>query len=72
METELGDRQQALLRPILERVSGLIEQIRTERKYSMVFDISTEGVVAADTTLDITELVKARLENSDATAANQP
>lgn len=72
MESELGERQQALLRPILERVSNLIEQIRAERKYSMVFDISTEGVVAADTTLDITELVKARLGTSDNTAAAQP
>lgn len=72
METELGERQQTLLRPILERVSNLIEQIRAERNYSMVFDISTEGVVAADTTLDITELVKARLGTSDNTAAAQP
>ncbi|MDH3298787.1 MAG: OmpH family outer membrane protein, partial [Gemmatimonadota bacterium] len=72
METRAGQRQQELLRPILERVSGIIETIRSERNYAMVFDISTEGVVAADPSLDITGLVKSRLGVSDSTAAAQP
>lgn len=72
METQAGARQQALLRPILERVSGVIETVRSERNYAMVFDISTEGVVAADPSLDITELVKSRLGATDSTAATQP
>ncbi len=73
MENELGERQQELLQPILERVSGVIEEIRAERDYAMVFDISTEGVVAADPSLDITELVKARLGSADtASAQSQP
>ena len=73
MENEAGQRQQDLLRPILERVSGVIESIRGERNYAMVFDISTEGVVAADPLLDITDLVKARLgAAADSTATVQP
>ena len=72
MENELGERQQELLRPILEEVSGVIETIRAERNYSMVFDISTEGVVAADPSLDITELVKSRLGGVADTASSQP
>lgn len=72
METQAGQRQQELLRPILERVSGVIETIRSERNYAMVFDISTEGVVAADPSLDITDIVKARLGATDSTAAAQP
>ncbi|MFV1979613.1 MAG: OmpH family outer membrane protein [Rhodothermia bacterium] len=73
METQAGQRQQDLLRPILERVSGVIESIRGERNYAMVFDISTEGVVAADPSLDITDLVKTRLgAAADSTAAAQP
>lgn len=71
IESELGDRQQELLRPILEQVSTVIEEIREEREYAMVFDISTEGVVAADPSLDITELVKARIGGAD-TASTQP
>jgi outer membrane protein len=72
MEGQAGQRQQELLRPILERVSGVIESVRAERNYAMVFDISTEGVVAANPTLDITELVKTRLGATDSTAATQP
>lgn len=70
METELGQRQLELQRPILERVSNVIEAIRAERNYTMVFDVSAEGVVAADPALDITDLVKSRL--ADNTTAAQP
>ena len=72
IENQLGERQQELLQPILERVSGVIEEIRAERDYAMVFDISTEGVVAADPSLDITELVKSRLGSADTASAQQP
>lgn len=71
METELGNRQQELLAPILEQVGNVIEAVRAERNYRMVFDISTEGVVAADPALDITELVKARIGGTGA-ASSQP
>ncbi len=35
----------------------------------MVFDISTEGVVAADPALDITELVRSRVGGTADTAS---
>ncbi|MFW6089646.1 MAG: OmpH family outer membrane protein [Gemmatimonadota bacterium] len=73
MENELNERQQELLRPILEEVGDAIETVRAERGYSMVFDISTEGVVAADPALDITELVRARVGEGVAdTASSEP
>lgn len=73
MENELNDRQQELLRPILEKVGNAIEAVRAERNYSMVFDISTEGVVAADPALNITELVRARVGGGAAdTASSEP
>jgi outer membrane protein len=61
LETRAQQRQQELLQPILQRVSGVIEEIRLERGYSIVLDASTEGVVAADSTLDITAMVLSRL-----------
>lgn len=70
IENQLGDRQQELLRPILERVGTVIEAVRADREYSMVFDIATEGVVAADPSLDITELVKSRLGGAGNTASS--
>ena len=64
LENQAQQRQQELLRPILENVTGLIEQVRAENNYSMVFDISTEGVVAAAPELDITDIVMQRLGTS--------
>lgn len=61
LEGQAQQRQQELLRPILESISAVIENIRAENGYKMVFDLSSESVVAADTTLDITQLVIGRL-----------
>ena len=66
LEGQAAQRQQDLLRPILESISQVIEQIRVENGYKMVFDLSSESVVAADTALDITQLVIGRLDPSAA------
>ncbi len=61
MDTLAQQRQQELLGPILEHVSSVIEEVRAENRYSIVLDASKEGLVAADTMLDITNAVLARL-----------
>ena len=61
MDTQAQQRQQELLGPILEQVSGVIEAVRSENRYSIVLDASKEGLVAADTMLDITDAVLGRL-----------
>jgi outer membrane protein len=61
MDTQAQQRQQELLGPILEQVGNVIEQIRSENRYSIVLDASKEGLVAADTALDITDAVLERL-----------
>ncbi|MFB6241075.1 MAG: OmpH family outer membrane protein, partial [Gemmatimonadota bacterium] len=62
IEQKLQQRQQELMQPILNRVQKVIEQIRAERGYDMIFDVSGPGVVAADPSLDITQDVIARLK----------
>ena len=61
MDAQAQQRQQELLGPILERVGDVIEQIRSANGYSIVLDASKEGLVAADTTLDITNAILSRL-----------
>ncbi len=61
MDTQAQQRQQELLGPILEQVGAVIEALRAENNYSIVLDASKEGLVAADTTLDITDTVLSRL-----------
>ncbi len=62
LEQQASQRQQELLQPILNKVRGVIEQIRKEHGYTMVFDAAGSGLLAADPKLDITDLVIQRLK----------
>ncbi|MEE9206839.1 MAG: OmpH family outer membrane protein [Gemmatimonadota bacterium] len=63
LNTELGQRQQELLQPILDRASNVIEAIRIERQYGVIFDFSSEAVITADPSLNLTAEVVSRLKN---------
>jgi len=62
-------RRDSLMAPITRRVTAVIDGIRAERNYAIVFDVATQpsGIVSADPTLDISQLVIQRLQ-----AAAQP
>ena len=68
--TELQDkaqqRERELLQPIQSRVNGVIQGIRAEGNYQLIFDADAPGnnIVAADPTLDITSKVLERLKQS--------
>ena len=68
LEEQAQQRQVAIMQPIMERIQKIIEDIRTEDGYSMIFDAASANgvIVAADKNLDITERVVSRLR---ATAA---
>jgi outer membrane protein len=55
-------RQAELIQPIYERITSTLSQIRQEQSYTMIFDTAAGALIAADTTLDITNLVISRLE----------
>jgi outer membrane protein len=65
LEAQAEQRQQELLQPILERINGVIEQVRAENGYDMVLDVAGAGIVAADTRLDITSIVNQRVQALD-------
>jgi len=69
LEQQAAQRQQELLQPILDKVRGVIDKIREERGYTMVFDAAGSGLLAADPSLDITNLVVQRLKAQGGTAA---
>lgn len=58
-----GERQRELLNPIEERVMAVIEGLRAEGNYAIVFDVSNQysTVVAADKSLDLTPRAIERL-----------
>ena len=65
LDSTMQARQAQLVKPIMERVQSVIEAIRTEEGYSMIFDVGaqTSLVVAADKKLDLTDRVLARLKS---------
>ena len=62
LERQATQRRQELLAPILDEVRSVIREIRDENGYTMVFDASASGLLAADPRLDITGLVVQRLQ----------
>lgn len=63
-------RQTELMSPITSRVNAVIDGIRAEFNYSMIFDAAAQsgGLVSADRSLDISQLVIQRLQ----AGASQP
>jgi len=62
-------RQQELLKPIQDRINAVIEGIRAEGNYAMIFDVSAQGngILAADKSLDLTQKVVDRLKGGSGT-----
>jgi outer membrane protein len=61
LESAAARRQQELVQPIYERISQVLQQVRDDRNYTMIFDAAAGALIAADTTLDITSEVIQRL-----------
>lgn len=64
LQQQAAQREQQLMQPIMDRINQVIEQVRSENGYAMVLDAGNSAgvVVAADSSLDITDKVVARLK----------
>jgi outer membrane protein len=64
LQQRAAARRQELVTPFEQRVTEVIEAVRKEGNYALVFDVSgqTNQIVAADTTLDITQRVIDRVK----------
>lgn len=76
LEQQIEGRRVTLMQPIMDLVTKVIEDVRREEGYAMIFNVGPEGgaLVAADTTLDVTAKVLTRLKASapPATPAARP
>jgi outer membrane protein len=70
LERQAGVRQAELVEPVMQRISTVIEDIRAEGGYSMIFDVAAQGIIAADPALDLTAEVVRRLQAAASTASN--
>ena len=69
-----SQREQELMSPITQRVNAVIEGIRAEFNYAMIFDASAQAgaLVTADRSLDISQLVIQRLQAAGGPPATGP
>lgn len=68
LDSTMQTRQAELIRPIMENLQKIIEQVRSEDGYAMIFDVAsqTSVIVAADKSLDITQKVLAKVKAAGA------
>jgi outer membrane protein len=66
LQHKAQQREAELVQPIMQQIDKIIEQVRAENGYAIVFDAGNQSgvVVAADSTLDITNKVIAKLKSS--------
>ncbi|MGD2120790.1 MAG: OmpH family outer membrane protein [Gemmatimonadota bacterium] len=62
LEQQASVRQAELVEPVMERITAVIEEIRAEGSYSMIFDVAAQGIISADPALDLTAEVVRRLQ----------
>jgi outer membrane protein len=64
LNDQMQQRQAELAKPMLDQVSQVLDQIRTQGGYALILDVGTQPsvVVSADKSLDITDQVLARLK----------
>lgn len=64
-------REQELLGPVMQKIAGVIEEVRKEGGYTMIFDASAGSViVAADPSLNVTDQVLAKLREGSGTSSS--
>lgn len=67
-EQQMTKRQEDLVKPIMDRINKALEDMRKEGGYAFILDSARGSIIAADTTLDLTTQVLAKLRTSGATA----
>jgi outer membrane protein len=71
LNDQMENRQAELIRPIMENLQKVIEQVRAEDGYAIIFDVASQAsvIVAADKSLDLTQKVLARVKAAPAPKA---
>src|SRR4030095_7686063 len=72
LDQQMQQRQMELVKPIMDQIRKVLDDIRQEEGYAFILDAGSEAgvIVAADRNLDITEKVIARLKPVTASAAS--
>lgn len=62
LQEEAQNKQNDLMEPVMKKVEAVIESLRKEGGYAIIFDAASQAMVSADSTLDLTNQVLSRLK----------
>jgi Skp family chaperone for outer membrane proteins len=63
LQNQQAARERELMQPLELRVQAVLEGLRAERNFAIIFDVaSTSGLAAVDQTIDVTDMVIQRLQ----------
>ncbi|MFI5238851.1 MAG: OmpH family outer membrane protein, partial [Gemmatimonadales bacterium] len=64
LNNQMQQRQADLARPLMDQVTQVLDEVRTQGGYTMIFDVGAQGsaLVSADKSLDLTDAVLAKLK----------
>lgn len=72
LEDQVAKRQNDLVKPIMDRINTVLDSLRKEGGYAIIFDVAGGGIVAADPAADLTDQVLTRLKSMAAAPASAP
>jgi len=61
LQGDMASRRDQLIEPIMEKINQVIDDIRAEGSYSLIFDVASGAILAVDPSLDLTPEVLRRL-----------
>ncbi len=65
LNEQAQQREAELMQPVMDLVRRVLDEVRTERGYSFIFDVAAASViVSVDKNLDITDVVQSKLRLS--------
>jgi outer membrane protein len=65
LQQQLQQKRNQLIQPIMDQINRVIEDVRSQDGYAMIFDAQADGaaIVAADKNLDLTDRVISKLKS---------
>jgi outer membrane protein len=63
LQQQAERRQQEIVQPVMERINQEIEELRVEGEYTIILDIASGAILAADQGLDLTQELIRRLQS---------
>jgi outer membrane protein len=65
-----NERRAALIQPVMDNITAVIETMREEGAYSLILDAAAGSIVSADPALDLTQEVITRLQSAGGVTGN--